>query len=408
MITKRALTVVGTAIVLIASGGIHSALAGINGGGKPDTSKGKINRFGSIFVNGVRYSTDNALFLVDGEIGLESDLDVGQVVTVIGNTDADGKSGTAYLVIFENAVEGPVAAINGNELEVLGQRISVDGDTAFALDSDGSSLADLRTGDIVEISGHARSDGSIVATHVRTAQSYGEYDLTGIVAGVEAHSLRLTIGGLDVDFSAANLYGFDGGMPGVGERVRVFGSAVNGHGEFVATQIQNAPQPISTAAGDAAEIEGLVTRYASPWDFDVDGVRIAINWSTQFDGGWVFHVGPDTKLEVSGQFDSDGRLVADHIEFERASTTEIAGLVTDVRGDFVNVEGSWIRVDYETGFEDESQARERRFNTDSLRTGDFIRVRYYAEDGAAVATRLERLGASNNDDRNDDVEKEED
>lgn len=408
MITKRALTVVGIAIVLAASGSFHTAMAGINGGGKTGSSKGKVNRFGSIYVNGVRYTTDNAVFLIDGEIGLESDLDVGQVVTVLGSVNADGASGTAYLVIYEDSVEGPVAAIDGNKLEILGQSVIVDGDTSVALDGDRNSLANLSAGDIVEVSGHAGADGTIVATHIRSSRGHGEYDVTGIVVGVEAHALRLTLGGLDVDFSAANLYGFAGGMPNVGDRVEVFGSAVNGHGEFVAARIYSTPQTISTQVGEIAEIEGLVTRYASPWDFDVDGVRVAISWNTDFDGGWLYHIQPDASLEVSGQFDDNGRLVADRIEFERAASAAITGYVNGIDGDVVTVDGTRIRVDNETTFEDNSDAEERRFGTDSLRTGDLVGVRFYTDAGGARATRLERLDSGVQMDRFDEVEKEED
>lgn len=402
MITRKALTVVGIAIVLIASGSNHTAMAGINGGGKTGSSKGKINRFGSIYVNGVRYTTDNALFLVDGKIGLESDLDVDQVVTVLGSINADGSSGTAHLVIYEDAVEGPVAAIDGNQFEVLGQTVIVDGNTSVALNGDRNSLGQLHAGEIVEVSGHSGTDGAIIATHIRSSRGQDEYDLTGIVAGIETHALRLTIGRLNVDFSAANLYGFDNGTPSVGDRVEVVGSAVNEHGELVATRIQSKPLTISTQAGEAAQIEGLVTRYVSPWDFDVDGVRVAITWNTQFDGGWLFHIQSDARVEVAGEFDGNGHLVANRIEFERTASAAITGFVTAVDNDAVSVDGTWIRIDNDTSFEDHSDADERRFDTNDLRTGDLVRVRFHTYSGDARATRLERLEGGYEIDRFDD------
>jgi len=403
MSTNRILAVVGSAVVLVASGSNYDALAGIHAGGAPATSKGTVSQFGSIYVNGVRYDTNQTVFLIDGELGYESNLQVGQVVTVFGSIDAGGTTGTADLVIYEDAVEGPVTGIDPllDRFTVLGQTIIVTDDTSYSFRESADSLSDLRDDDIVEVSGHVNADGVVVATHIGSATADDGFDVTGTVISVSNESYSLTIGGLEVDFSAANIYGLPSGIPDVGQQIEVTGSYSSG--EFVAATISNAPRAISAFPGDEVEIEGLVTNYVAPWNFEVDGVPVSIGWGTQFEGGWLFHIVPNAKLEVEGYFASDGRLVADAVEFERTGSNRIEGQVENVFGDEVVVGGVTVRVDTETEYEDNGDADEHRFGIDDLRTGDYIRVRYYNDDFETIATRLERQGGSddNDDDRDD-------
>lgn len=399
MRTNRILTIAGSAVVLIASGSTYDALAGIHAGGAPGTSRGAVTQFGSIYVNGVRYNTDRTVFIIDGELGHESDLRVGQIVTVFGSADAGGTTGTADLVIYEDAVEGPVSTIDPllNQLTVLGQTIIVSDDTSYSVREGVDSLADLSDDELVEVSGHVNADGFIVATHIGSAAVDDSFDVSGEIISVSNDSYRLTIGGLEVDFSAANVYGLSGGTPAVGQRVEVTGNHLNAAGEFVATSISSVPQAVSAIAGDGVEIEGLITDYVSPWNFEVEGVPVSIGWNTQFEGGWLFHIRPNAKIEVEGYLDGNGQLVADTVEFERASTESFSGQVESVYGDVLVVGGVTIRVNNETEYEDDSDADEHRFGVDDLRTGDHIRIRSYSDDGEAIATRLER-----HDDDSDD------
>ena len=74
MNAKKLLILTGVAIVIAASGASQLANAGIDAGGKPGSSKGSIHRFGSVYVNGVRFKTDNVVFIIDGRLGDESEL----------------------------------------------------------------------------------------------------------------------------------------------------------------------------------------------------------------------------------------------------------------------------------------------------------------------------------------------
>jgi len=48
-----------------------------------------------VIVNGVRYDTSRATFKIDGRVGTQNELEVGDVVTVTGALGSGGLTGTA-------------------------------------------------------------------------------------------------------------------------------------------------------------------------------------------------------------------------------------------------------------------------------------------------------------------------
>lgn len=105
---------------------------GIGGSGQSTTSSGTIDGFGSIFVNGVRFDTDDAEVIIDGEVRGEEVLRLGMVVLVSGEVDDDGVNGTAERVLYDNELTGPIARIeinadgNSKLLTILGINVIVE------------------------------------------------------------------------------------------------------------------------------------------------------------------------------------------------------------------------------------------------------------------------------------------
>lgn len=133
-------------------------------------SKGVIDNFGSIFVNGIEFKTAGAtLHLRDvnadpvlvSEAQVQDFLKKGMVVTVKGQVVRNGTTGTAQEVEFRNTMEASIDAggvdLVNNTITVLGQKIAV-ADTVKSL------LSSLSAGDVVEISGLPDDKGQIKAT----------------------------------------------------------------------------------------------------------------------------------------------------------------------------------------------------------------------------------------------------
>ena len=109
---KRALRHIGVfATFAVVSCGGGEQLGGIQGSGRtsPATVVGPITGFGSIFVNGVEYATSGAQVRIDGQAATESQLRVGQVVTLKATQNEDGRTGVANEVAFVVTRRGPSA-----------------------------------------------------------------------------------------------------------------------------------------------------------------------------------------------------------------------------------------------------------------------------------------------------------
>ena len=80
---------------------------------------GPIDGFGSIIVNGERYETDGASFIINDEAGSQDDLRVGQIVTLQTSMDNNGNR-RADRVEYDSELEGPITSINLEENSFVG------------------------------------------------------------------------------------------------------------------------------------------------------------------------------------------------------------------------------------------------------------------------------------------------
>ena len=378
---KRIGTTLGLAALVAACGGGSETVAGIDAGGTPDpvatnvVSSGAITGFGSIVVNGVHYDTSDAEIVVDGTVASQSALAVGDVVVVQGTLADDGTSGDASTVTFDDVVEGPVSAVDvaGSTVTVLGQLVHVDADTSFDDSISPASLEGLAVGDIVEISGFLRADGSIGATRIEPKPAGGEFEVTGSVASLDTGALTFTLGGLTVDYSAAQLDDFPGGAPEEGQLVEARGTALGASGELLATRIEFKGNDRPGDAGDRIEVEGFITRFASASDFDVEGRTVTT------DGGTVFENGTSADLGLNRK-----------VELKQAGFIRITSTVDSVGSDRLTVLGIEVRVDASTRMEDKSDAGVEPFTLQDIAVGDFVEVRGFEDAEGVKASLLER------------------
>jgi hypothetical protein len=375
-------------------GGSGNGTGGIDRGGVT-IAVGPVSGFGSIFVNGVEYSTSGATVSVDDQPGTESDLRVGQIVRVEGTVNANGTTGTATKVTFDDELEGPIQSIDlaRNQMVILGQTVQVGPGTSFDEGISPASLEGLAAGQRVEISGTVTSTGVVNASRVELKASASGVELKGKVASLDTGNKRFSINQQQIDYSGASLSGFGGGQPVAGDNVEVKGT-VNGSNVLVATSVDKESGGASGGSNDKGDFEGLVTRFASATDFDVAGQRVTTTASTTYSNGTSANLALDVKVEVEGAFDSSGRLVAAKVDFRQDASIEIEARVDSVNaaGNSLVVLGVTIRTNALTRLEDKSSAGVQRFSLANLSPGDYVSIHAY-DSGGLIATQLERENA---------------
>lgn len=382
-----------TAIGMLMLAGCGGGSMNVGGGGIGGTgvSSGPITGFGSIFVNGVEYDVSSANIIINGVAATEAALKVGMIVKVRG--DRSGATGSALEVEFDSDIEGVVNSVNAanNTLTVMGQVVVVDNLTVF----EGTTMATLTAGNIVEVSGWTDASGSIHATRIeykKDSFSAGtdELEVDGTVSNLDTAAMTFTLGALTVYYGNLNV------TLANGQSVEVKSTqGMNGSNQLVASSIESEDDALSAEEGEEAELQGIVTSFTSSALFEVNGHVVKTDANTEFENGTAGDIAEGERLEVEGTVNASGELVADKISLRPRSEIELEGNVEAVNSTAktITVLGQTFSVDAMTQMEDE-EGGDRYFNISGINVGDRLEVKVFQRGSALVASRIERVSAS--------------
>lgn len=382
------------------NGGSGGGIAGIGGSGF--TSSGSVSGFGSVYVNGVKFETDNAVFDIEGIQGVQDDLSIGMRVKVYGSINNDGVSGVASRVEFDDQLEGPISSAisEGLDLEnktftVLGVTVNVNAlETVFV--GAGFSYATISAGDNVQFSGFYDEAGVL---HVTAAVKKDDFvanntnvEVKGTISDLDANGFTLSAGTsmLEVIINSAEVSALDGELDD-GMFVEVEGTidAADSLSILASSIEQETNLP---AEGIEVEVEGVVSRFVSDADFDVDGIPVDASSAVKVPSSVQIREG--LRLEVEGVV-SEGVLVAEELILKDGSV-EIKAYVSSVNtsaGLFdVEIAGQAISVsvDESTRFENEETGDPLSLSNLSSLDGQFVEISgVEGENNTVIATRVE-------------------
>lgn len=390
------LTLVFMAIAACGSGGGGDGGVASGGTGGTGISSGSITGFGSIFVNGVEFSTNGATIRRDDSSIGENELRKGMIVEVQGSI-ASSTSGTAATVDVEEAVRGPVESKSGTAsagtLVVLGQTVLVD-DTTL-IDNNVPNFGAISPGMLLEVHGLRRADGSIAASFIeqKTAPVFA---VRGSVANHNTLAQSFTIGALTVNYNGAITNDMPAGSWN-GLFVEVKGATCSGSpvcGTLTAGKVE--PAGLGLANANQAEIEGFVTTLASTSDFTVNSQRVVTTGGTVFSGGVQSEIVLGVKLEVEGSL-AGGVLTATKVQFKDSVKLESNASVSGSSITLEGLPGITVTANAFTEFKNTAATAS---NLAPLNNRN-VRIRGRASGAASViATEIEDRGAA---DPNGDV-----
>ena len=368
----------------------------------PVMATGTITGFGSIYVNGVHFQTSSATIRKNGQTVAESQLAVGEVARVKGETNDSDGTGVAETIDVDESVVGPIAKIDttNSVVTVLGQMVKINTGTSFSMDIQPASLAGLKVNDVIQVSGLSDSTGTIVATRIERTNS-SQLQVVGSVAMLDTTAHTFKINALLVNYSSATLTGFATGQPSNGDLVEVQGTMFDATTVTLTATHVARQQSEQEEAGASSEMEreGLITRFASATDFDVAGKPVTTTSSTVYRNGTAADLALNVKVEVEGTLNSSNVLVASVVSFQHNGRIELEGQATavDATTGTLTVLGVQVTVTSTTRFEDKSSTQMEKFNLSNIMVNDTVDVRGFespAGSGKVVATRIEREPAS--------------
>jgi|TARA_B100002003_G_scaffold200358_1_gene191646 hypothetical protein len=281
-------------------------------GPEPISTHGVISALGSIRVNGVIYDTANATVTVNGHSGVVSDLRLGHIVTLAGEINADGSTGTATTIHQNASIIGPVDSIDsaGSRLVVMGQMVLVDQTTLFDASIDPDSFDGLQVGTPVQISGFAQATGEIRATLIEPAAPATMHQIAGIVSALDQVNGLFKINRLMVNYDDAQSIQLPALLQD-GSFVMVKGSLDNGI--LVGNQISSAFDAVLPGtAGLRLLIQGAIGKLASASFFQLNGRSIGINADTLFFNGFLDDLVSGSHVLVDAMIAADGNSILAH------------------------------------------------------------------------------------------------
>jgi len=386
------------------------------------TTIGMITGFGSVYVNGVEYDTAGASYDVDDVSASNDDaLAVGMVVAIQGSVNADGRTGTAESVSYDDDVEGIVEnlaidAMDTNVLTFSVMGISVRADrtsTNFDGEDDPAfSFDTVANGDNVEVSGEYDGDLLVASYIEKQHMDDDDYEAKGTVDqynGSDQFVLVLR------NTSTLNITLADSArIPTVGiadgQFVEVEGTIpdpVNAPTDLLATKVElEDDDRIESDDDDEIEIKGDLSYDAETGAWSIRDVVLAFSESTEYKPESLANSIADMtaaglNVEVEGEYVNDV-LQVEEIELEEgeheegelefkadaSSVTVMAPREGSITLTFGNATGSVdIIVTTDTMFRDDESMS--HFDLNSLVEGTKIEVdARRADDGMIYATSL--------------------
>ncbi len=366
-----------------------------------DVIRGVITGFGSVFIDGTRFNTDDATFSKDDDEVTQDDLSVGMVVELQGDLDAR----TATMVKFEEDIKGPVDAVSADELTVMGQTVVITPQTIF---DDNLDPATINVGDVLEVSGLRGVADVLEASFIedKTGDAINAYKVIGQVRDHDGTGQTFRIGDLVVDYSIAELD--DIAAPGDGMTVEVKDSnlAYNpGDLTLLATKVEPAglgegglPDDDDDNGGNddgddrddddrEYQVEGLITAIVDDMTFELAGIVVHHDANTEFEYGDVTRLAVGTRVEVEGTPGENGSINAREIEFSD-NGAGVDGIIELTNMDDNTLVVFGVTVEVRPGAELEDDDGSISFA--DLSVGDFVEVEGIETGDRVFASEVER------------------
>ena len=378
---------------------------------------GTITGFGSIYVNGIEYDTNGASYEVDDSSASDdSALAVGMVVKVQGSVNADGRTGSASSVSYDDELEGIVEDLADDAddpsiktFTVMKTTVRVDqNSTNFDGEDDASfSFDTIMNGDNVEVSGEYDGD-ILVASYIEKQDSLDDdFEAKGTVTeynDVDSFVLVLKNGNtLDVMLAGG------AEIPSVGiangQYVEIEGTIPDPLAfpdAILATKVElEDDDHFGDDDDDEVEIKGILNYDAETDTWSVRDVVIAFDDNTEYKpeslmDGIADGSAAGLTVEVEGYYLDDVlqvheiELEEDELEFKADATVLTSTGPRDgtIQLSFGMATGTVdVIVNSETMFlDDESSAH---FDLDSIMGEAKVEVQArWAEDGSIIASSL--------------------
>ncbi|NQZ26078.1 MAG: hypothetical protein HRT55_07150 [Colwellia sp.] len=352
------------------------------------TSSGVVSGFGSVYVNGLRYVTENSNILSNGVESDEAALKVGMKV-VVNAHQSSATEGTAFEVKYLADAIGEIEAIDlaAPSISVLGQTYLITSATKL----DEVIFNELRESMVVELSAFENANGSFTVTYLTIKDDFSEHQLTGRVSKLKARDKIFFIGELLVNYGDADVDGslYDGSTVSLKNDIGLIAS------EFNADEVS--VQGMLLVIGGTLTVSGIVETKKEVDEgtvIKVDGRNFLLTNEADFSQGDVenLRVGDQVNL-IATIIESEQQYPyypINNIRVELANEISLEGIVQSATGSSFTLFGQEFTVDSYTLYEDNSEQELRYFTFSDIAIGDRLDIDAYELNDILISRKVER------------------
>ncbi len=284
------------------------------------------------------------------------------------------------------------------QIEVLGQVVTI---TELTVLHGFKDLEELKLDNMLEVSGFIDTEGEITASSIKLLQDKFNFasilDIEGNVSLLDVNNKTFQPNdNLTIDYSNAIFEGFSEADLQNTQYLAVFSEQNIQNGRIIAHTLFAIDNTLEV--GVSYEIEGLVTRFVSTTDFDIDGLAVSINSDTVYKNGSSQDIQLNQRAIVTGTADANS-IVAEQITlFDSSKEVSLEASIEaiDLTQGTIRILGETILVDSFTLFSDDRSSNDLSdsfllLNLEQFSLGDFVFVNAYRnQQRQVVATRLSK------------------
>lgn len=348
-------------------GGLDVADGGIRGTG---SSVGPVSGFGSVFVNGVEFSTgDIPNREVESNDGITAEglLSEGMILRVEGEWRDDGM-GTAEKLSYDDTLRGPVGQVTADPsgagefvtLPVMGQSVRIDRQTVVRGTTYAALLSEPAITDHARVSAWRQADGSYRAGYIQIINpDLTDIELEGSISAADTAINEFTIGTITVQYDE-NSVSFGSGLT---EADLIIGTVLEVEGTLkgsvltAATIDRDDARRFSRSSADDIEFTAVIDASytpsgagARPGEFTMGGLTVRVTDATELDDSITLDdLTEGLLIQVEGKFLSDTLVDAEEIEL-RDGNAKIKGVVSSSADNAFFIGGVEVRVSSTTAF----------------------------------------------------------
>ena len=353
---------------------------------------GPISRFGSLYVNGIKYETDQAQvdFIHQQDI---NQLSVGMMVKIQAAwTSPSRRTFDAQKVWFDQHLKGPVEKIAptslGIQLTILGTLVTLNEDTVL----DNMLLKNLKVGHVLTVSGIPNTDGSLLATYVsRRSLTLGAQQIVEVeskVLAIDIAQQRIFIKGLNVNATNSKWTNTNINTLQIGDTLEALGRYNSVNHELIATSITVKNSKLNVKNGNKLSLDGVVSLFQSSSSFYLSGQKSNAK-NAEFLAGSPSALNNKVRIKANGRINEHGVFIIRTIEIIQPTNASIKAPVSSVNANSseISILGATGKTKPGTLFQSKLTNANKYFNINDISPGDWVELKgKWSEDAFTLNT----------------------